>query len=172
MLTILAKLLKALNSESSTRQIALAIVLALLFALSPVISLQAFIVLFVVLAIRVNLAAFIVATTLFEGVNLALSHLSISIGEWLLTYSSTALIFNSLYQFDWFKLGQWHHTYNLGSLVLGLVLAMPVYFIANSLVAKYREHVKAYFEKLAIVKALKASRVFQIYQQLPLSGEK
>lgn len=172
MLTILAKLLQALNSESSTRQIAMAIVLALVFALSPVVSLQAFMVLFIVLFIRVNLASFLVAATLFEGINLALSHFSVSIGEWLLTSSATKAMFNGLYQFDWFKLGQWHHTYNLGSLVLGLILAIPVYFIAKHLVEKYREHVKAYFEQLALVKALKASRIFQIYQQLPMAGDK
>lgn len=171
MLTLLAKLIKALNSESSPRQIAAAISLALIFALSPIVSLQAAVVLFIVLIIRVNLASFIVAATCFEGMNLALSHLSIAIGEALLTGASASM-FAGLYQFDWFKLAQWHHTYNLGSLVLGLVLSLPVFFIANVLVAKYREHVMAYFERLAIVKALKASRIFQIYQQLPVSGDR
>jgi uncharacterized protein (TIGR03546 family) len=172
MLSLLAKLLKALNSESSTRQIALAIALALIFALSPIVSLQAFLILFVVLLIRVNLASFLVAAALFEGINIALSDVSVAVGAWLLTSEFSSNVFSSLYQFDWFKLGQWHHTYNLGSLVFGILLAVPVYFIAKLLVEKYRAHVKAYFEKLAIVKALKASRVFQIYQQLPTGGDK
>tara|TARA_B110001452_G_C15067535_1_gene372599 strand:+ start:120 stop:641 length:522 start_codon:yes stop_codon:yes gene_type:complete len=173
MLSILAKLLQALNSENSTRQIALAIALALIFALSPLVSIQAMILLLIVLLIKVNFASFLVATAMFKGVNIVLAPISIAVGEWLLTANSTSGLFASLYQFDWFKLAQWHHTYNIGALVVGVLLAIPVYFIAQILIAKYRQHIKTYFEKLPLVKALKASRVFQLYQQLPSNiGEK
>ena len=172
MLSMLAKILQALNSENSTRQISLAIALALVFALSPMVSLQAMLILLFVLLVKVHLASFLVAVALFEGVNLLLAPLSIATGEWLLTNSATGALFTQLYQFDLFKLAQWHHTYNLGALVLGVCLAFPVYFIAQQLIQKYREHIKAYFDKLPLVKALKASRVFQLYQQLPSANNR
>ncbi|NMP32232.1 TIGR03546 family protein [Thalassotalea sp. M1531] len=172
MLSLLAQLLKALNSENSSRQVSAAIALSLLFALSPILSLQALLILLLVLMVKVHLASFIIGATLFEGLAFILSPVSILIGEMLLTSSSTSAAFESLYQFGWFKLGQWHHTYNLGSLVLGAVLAVPVYFLTKLLVLKYRQHIKNYFERLAIVKALKATRVFQLYQQFGISGDK
>ncbi|REL34492.1 TIGR03546 family protein [Thalassotalea euphylliae] len=170
MLTILAKLFQALHSENSTRQIAAAVALALIFALSPLLSLQAFFILFVVLLIRVHLASFLVAITVFEGVRVMLNTTIINIGESLLTTASLQSLFTGLYQFDVFKLAQLHHTFNLGALILGVALAIPLYFVTKILIDKYREHIKAFFERLAIVKALKASRVFAIYQELPKLG--
>ncbi|WP_448211481.1 TIGR03546 family protein [Colwellia sp. MEBiC06753] len=172
MLSILAKLLKALNSESSTRQIAAAVALAFIFALSPLVSLQAIVLLFIVLLVRVNLSAFIVAATLFKGLAIIISPITVNVGEWLLTSNATSGLMASLYQFDWFKLAQWHHTYNSGALLLGLVLALPIYWLTKTLVEKYRVNIKAYFEQLAVVKALKATRIFQLYQQLPSAGDR
>ncbi|MFD2168005.1 TIGR03546 family protein [Thalassotalea euphylliae] len=166
MLTLIAKLFQALHSENSTRQIALAISLAFIFALSPLASAQAIFILFIVLIIRVHLASFIVAITVFEGVRVLLNTTIISTGESLLTNDGLHGFFSSLYQFDWFKLAQLHHTFNLGALVVGVLVAIPLYFVAKILIEKYRVHIKAFFEKLAIVKTLKATRVFTLYQQL------
>ncbi|REL25728.1 TIGR03546 family protein [Thalassotalea euphylliae] len=170
MLTLLAKLFQALHSENSTRQIAAAVALAFVFALSPLLSLQAFVILFIVLLVRVHLASFLVAITVFEGVRVILNSAIINTGESLLTNTSWHGVFNTLYQFDLFKLAQLHHTFNLGALVIGTLLAIPLYFITKVLIDKYRVHIKAFFERLAIVKALKASRIFTIYQELPKLG--
>lgn len=170
MLTLLAKLFQALHSENSTRQIAAAAALALIFALSPFLSIQAFFILFIVLMIRVHLASFLVAIALFEGLRVVLHGTIAGVGESLLTNPSLQSLFTSLYQFDLFKLAQLHHTFNLGALVLGVVLAIPLYFVTKVLIDKYRVHIKAFFERLAIVKALKASRIFAIYEQLPKLG--
>jgi len=172
MLSLLAQLLKALNSENSTRQISLALVFSLIFALSPLLSLQAILILFIVLLVKVHLASFIVGITLFEGLAYLLTSVCVLTGEWLLTSAVTHSFFSGLYQFDWFKLAQLHHTYNIGSLAVGLILAFPCYVLMNFLIVKYRHHIQSYFERLAIVKTLKATRIFQIYQQLPSAGDK
>lgn len=171
MLSLLAKLFHALNSESSTRQISLAIVLGFIVGLSPIFTLHNIAFLFVVLFLRVNIGGFILAWGLFKGLSYLLTSLIVTVGEFLLTAEPLEALFNSLYQFSLFKLAHLHHTYTLGALVLGCLLAIPLYFIFNYLIEKYRQHVKAFFDKFRIVKALKASKFYRVYSQISGQGE-
>jgi uncharacterized protein (TIGR03546 family) len=169
MLTLLAKLLHALNSESSTRQIALAIALGFIVGLSPLFTLHNVAILFLVMVIRVHFGSFILAVSFFSGVGYLLSGLSINVGEWLLTSPALNGMFTALYQFSIFKLAHWHNTYVLGAFVVGIMLAVPMYFISQFLIVKYRIHIMAFFEKFRIVKALKASKFYRLYTSF--SGE-
>lgn len=170
MLTLFAKLLQALNSENSTRQIALAVALAFILGLSPLVSVQALTIIFIVLFIKVHLASFILAAGVFSGIGYVFNSPINSVGDYLLTAQGLTPIFESLYQFDLFKLAQLHHTFNLGGLMLGMILAIPLYFVCNTLIEKYREHIQAYLEKLSIVKALKATKVYRLYVSLTPQG--
>lgn len=170
MLTMLAKLLQALNSENSSRQIAAAVALAFVFGLSPLLSLQAFLILFIVLLIKVHLTSFILAAGLFKGMSFLLSGLIVLIGERLLTSPALSGLFQALYQFDLFKLAHLHHTYNLGALVLGSVIAPVLFFTTRMLIEKYRQHIKSYIERLPLVKALKATKLYTVYLHLAPQG--
>lgn len=163
MLTLLAKLFSALNSESSIRQIALAIVLGFVVGLSPLITLHNIIILFFVMLIRVHLGSFILALGFFSGLSYLLSPLIVAVGEWLLTANSLSGLFTALYQSTLFKLAHWHNTYTLGAFVLGCILAIPLYFFSKIIIEKYRSHIMAFFEKFRIVKALKASKFYRLY---------
>tara|TARA_R110001583_G_scaffold17951_1_gene72078 strand:- start:3061 stop:3582 length:522 start_codon:yes stop_codon:yes gene_type:complete len=169
MLTLLVKLFQALNSESSTRQISLAIALGLIAGLSPILTLHNWVILFVVLMIRVNLGAFILAVGVFKGLSYLLSPLILFIGESLLTSNSLYGLFDTLYQVSLFKLAHWHHTYTLGAFILGVLLALPIYFISKYLIEKYRLHIKSFIDQFRIVKALKASKFYRLY--LTVSGQ-
>ena len=157
MLTLLAKLFTALNSESSIRQIALAIALGFIVGLSPLLTLHNFMILFFVMLIRVHLGSFILSAGFFSGLSYLLSPLIVALGEWLLTSSSFSGLFTVLYQSTLFKLAHWHNTFTLGAFVLGGILAIPLYFVSKIIIEKYRKHIMAFFEKFRIVKALKAN---------------
>lgn len=170
MLTLLAKLLKALNSESSTRQISLAIALGFIIGLSPLLTLHNIAILFLVLFLRVNIGGFLLAWGFFKGLGYLLSSLIVTVGESLLSADSLHPMFDFLYQFSLFKLAHLHHTYTLGALVLGCILAIPLYFVCNFLIEKYRLHIKAFFDKFGIVKALKSSKFYRVYCQVSGQG--
>ena len=163
MLTLLAKLFHALNSDSSIRQIALAIALGFVVGLSPLLTLHNIVIIFFVLIIRVHLGSFILAVGFFSGISYLLSPVIVQVGESILTQPALADFFTSLYQLSLFKLAHWHHTYILGAFVLGLVLCVPVYFISKVLIEKYRVHIMTFFEKFRIVQALKASKFYRLY---------
>ena len=166
MLTLLAKLLHALNSDSSIRQIALAIALGFIVGLSPLLTLHNIVIIFIVLVIRVHLGSFILATGFFTGLSYLLSPFIIKVGESLLTNANLSDFFTLLYQMSIFKLAHWHHTYILGSFVLGLLLATPIYFISKMVIVNYRVHIMTFFAKFRIVQALKASKFYGIYTSL------
>lgn len=170
MLTLLAKFFHALNSESSPRQIALAIALGFIVGLTGLFTLPSLLIVFAVLLIRVNLGAFILAVGFFAGLSYLISPLIVQVGEHLLTSSSMNSMFTALYQSDIFKLAHLHHTYTLGALVLGSSLALPLFFVVIFVVNKYRVHIMAFFERFRIVKALKASKFYRVYAQLSGQG--
>jgi uncharacterized protein (TIGR03546 family) len=170
MLSLLAKLFHALNSESSTRQISLAIALGFIVGLSPLFTLHNVFFFFIVLFLRINIGGFILAWGFFKGVSYLLAPLIINVGESLLTAELLQSLFNAFYQFSLFKLAHLHHTYTLGALVLGCLLAIPIYFMSNYVIEKYRQHVQAFFDKFRIVKALKASKFYRVYCQVSGQG--
>jgi len=163
MLTLFAKLLHALNSDSSIRQIALAIALGFIVGLSPLLTLHNIIIIFFVLLIRVHLGSFILAVGFFSGVSYLLSPVIVQVGESILTQPALTDIFTTLYQSSLFKLAHWHHTYILGAFVLGTVLCMPIYFFSKIIIEKYRMHIMSFFERFRIVQALKASKFYRLY---------
>jgi|GEM_PF-283776 len=169
MLTLLAKLFSALNSESSIRQIALAIVLGFIVGLSPLLTLHNIVILFFVMLIRIHLGSFILSVGFFSGLSYLLSPFIIMVGEWLLTSDGLVDLFTVFYQSTLFKLAHWHNTYTLGAFVLGCILAIPLYFFSKVIIEKYRLHIMAFFQKLKIVRALKASKFYRLY--LSFSGQ-
>lgn len=170
MLTLLAKLFSALNSESSIRQISLAIVLGFIVGLSPLLTLHNIIILFVVMFIRVHLGSFILSVGFFSGLSYLLSPTIVFVGEQLLTSSALNSMFTLLYQLTLFKLAHWHNTYTLGAIVLGSCLAIPLYFFSKLIIKNYRQHIMNFFEKFRIVKALKASKFYRLYSQFSGQG--
>ena len=170
MLTLLAKLFSALNSESSIRQIALAIVLGFIVGLSPLLTVHNVIILFLVMFIRVHLGSFILSVGFFSGLSYLLSSLIVSVGEYLLTSDGMNSLFTMLYQLTVFKLAHWHNTYTLGAIVVGSLLAIPLYFFTKMIIKNYREHIMAFFEKFRIVKALKASKFYRLYSEFSGQG--
>ena len=57
-----------------------------------------------------------------------------------------------------------NNTIVLGSLVSWLVIFLPSIFLFRFLVARYREHVFARLEKLKLFQAIKASKIYGVYE--------
>ena len=85
MLTLFVKLLKALNSEQSAGQLAMAISLAVILGFTPFLSLHNVFILLIALWFRVNLSLLIISYPLFALIGYLLS----SIFEWLIEILSS-----------------------------------------------------------------------------------
>lgn len=163
---LLAKLLKALNSDASPWQLAFGIMLGMMMGLTPFLGLHTVLILFVVLFLRVNLTTFLLAYALFSGLTLLLNPMMADIGESLLTTSNLAGLWTGLYNSTFGQLTQFYHTLTLGSLLLSLVLAPFILVISKILVVQYRVRFMLWVDKLKIVQFVKGSRLYQLYQAL------
>lgn len=166
MLRLLAKLLKALNSESDSSQISLALVAGMIVGVTPFWSLHNLIVLFLVCVIRVNVSAFFVAVALFTGIGYLLDPLMDDIGAQLLAEPSLQAFWTGLYSNTGWRLAHFNNTLTLGSFVSAIVVALPMFFITKTLIKLYRAHVLEWVGKLKIVMWLRATPFYRAYSAL------
>lgn len=162
MLAILAKFLKALNSEASPRQIGWAAGLGLLAGLLP-FGLLSIGVLFIACIFTVNLSTFLVVWGLSGSLMLLAGEVVESLA-W--QYGQQSWLLNALAGSEFLQLLHLHHTQVLGALVLGLILLAPVTWLTAKCVMLYRKRIMTFIQKLKIVQVLKATRFAQIYNKI------
>ena len=166
MIAMLAKLLKALNSDSAPGQIALAFALALITGLTPLFSFHNVFILLIACLVRINFVAFLLCTLFFSGVAYLLDPAAVALGESILTNPSLQSFFTELYQSDFWRATRFNNTLVLGSLVIAVIAFIPVLLLSRWLILAYRHKLMAWVDKLKITKVLKASKFYKVYQAL------
>lgn len=164
MLRQIAKLLKALNAETAPWQISLAFILAMVMGFTPLWSLHNLLILLLALVLRVNLSAFILAWGVFSGLAYLLDPLFIRVGESLLLNPELKELWTGMYNNDFWRLAHFNHTLTMGSAVISLLLALPLFFIFRWLIVKYRVHLLASVRKSRLMQMIKASKFYKVYQ--------
>lgn len=161
MLNGFVKFLKLLNANENPAQLAGALVLSMVMALTPFWSLHNLLVVMLVCVLRINLFTFFASFPIWSGIAWLLDPYSVSIGEGLLLNESLQSLWASLYQSDFWRLAHFNNTLTIGSLLLASLLAFPVYLVSIWAINRYRVTVMEWVNRLHIVKALKASNWFQ-----------
>ena len=162
----IAKLLKVLNSETDPGQIALALCLGMIMGLTPLASLHNLAVLFLVLTLRVNLAAFILGWTLFSGVAYLIDPLASRLGLAVLEMSSLEGLFTALYNTSIGRLSAFNNTITMGSGLLALILFVPLYLVTVRIVVEYRERILETIRRTKLMQIFKASRLYDAYSRI------
>lgn len=166
MIKLLAKLLRVLNSETDPGQISLGLCFAMVVGLTPLVSVHNLFVLLLVFILRVNLSAFLLGLVLFTGVAYLLDPLFHRLGLAVLTASSLADLWTSLYQSVWWRLEHFNNSIVMGSLVFSVAMFVPVLLLLNLLIRRYRQHVMVWVQKTRIMQMFKASKLYQTYETL------
>ncbi|WP_194757104.1 TIGR03546 family protein [Aliidiomarina indica] len=166
MLTMLARLLKALNAETSPWALAWAFVLGMFMGLTPLLSLHNVLILFLALSLRINLTGFILAFVVFSGIAYALDPLFNFIGEALLGAAALEGLWVTLYEIPLARLFQYNHTITLGSVVFCVLFAPIWLLVSHKLIVLYRGRVMLWFGKLRIVQVVKSTKFFGAYQKV------
>lgn len=166
MIQMIAKFIKILNSESKPGQISLAFCFAMIAGFTPFLSLHNIFILLLVLVLRVNLSAFILGWVVFSGISYALDPFFHLIGYKVLTIKSLHGLWTSLYNISLFRIERFYNSIVIGSLLISCILFLPVYFIFNILISKYREHILNRIKKIKIVQILKTTRLYSVYENL------
>lgn len=163
---LLAKLLKALNSDSSPWQLAFGFALGMIMGLTPILGLHTLLVAFGVLFFRVNVSAFLVSWAAFSLLAIPLSATFANFGESLLLAQSMQGIWTAFYSTYLGQLTQFYHTLTLGSLVVSLILFPFTLLLSKQLVEKYRKTFMQWVNQLRIVQLIKGSGFYHLYQSV------
>lgn len=166
MLTLLARFLRALNSESGAWALAIAFVLGMIMGFTPLWRVHNLLILLIALLFRVNLSGFILSFIICSGIAYLLDPLFHQVGFAILSAESWQPVWQSMYNSAFWRVVQFHHTITLGSLVISLAFAPILAVVSFWIVSQYRQRIQVWFNKLKIVQALKANRFWAIYSDL------
>ena len=169
---LLGKLLKALSSGESPRQIADGFILGMILGLTPFWSLHNLVVILLVIILSVNISMAIFSWLIFSAFAYLLDPLFHSLGYWLLV-DVTALrgLWTAMYNIPVVPLTRFNNTVVLGSFVSSLVLLVPIFFVVKRGVVLYREKIHDRVQKLKIVKIVKSSGIYSLYKKIKFYGD-
>jgi len=166
MLSLLAKLLKILNSEAEPSQISLAFGFALISGFLSFFSPFNLLILLLVLFFRVNLSAYILGTVFFSGVAYLLDPLFHRFGFSVLTLPALEGLWTSLYGSTLWRIQRFNNSVVMGGIVFSLLFFMPLVLASNVLVRKYRERVLVWVRKTRLMQIVTASKLYSFYEKL------
>ncbi len=151
--TWFAKVFVAINSNKKTSQIALAISFAFLLALIPKTNLFWISLFVLTFFLKLNQAVEMVFIAVFSLLLGFLDTFLDKIGFAILTVPSLGDFFTKLFNSPFFYMTKYYNSLVMGGLVVGLGLAVPIYFLSKYLVDIYRDKVR---EKIANNKFVRA----------------
>jgi uncharacterized protein (TIGR03546 family) len=165
--TILLKqifgLIKLLNSETGTNQIAWGIAAGFVLGMSPTLSLQTFLIFLLILLFRIQAGAAFLAAFFFKFAAYLLDPVTAGIGAHILEMASLRGLFTAMYNMPLVPLTRFNNSIVMGSGVLAILL-MPVVFVASRiLIVKYREQIVKRFQETRFWKAVKATAFYKWY---------
>ena len=140
------KLLKTLNSAQASWQVSLALVLAMISGFVPLITPLYFIVIFVAFTLNVPLVVFFLMSGVFTALASLLDPVFAQIGKEILTAPSNKELFTQMYNYAPTLWSSFNHTIVMGSSLLSLALALPLFFVSNILLNKFRSLLEAKFK--------------------------
>lgn len=164
------KVLKILKSSLSPSQIAFAFALGI-FAGLPPMGLHVIIPITLALLFRLSFSAFLLSMGLFKLLSFALAPASYAIGRALLDSQSLYGLWRTVSYLPVLAPMGLNRYLLLGSEVISLALAVPVFFLVRTLVIKYRRSFSAWVAGWKISQRLRGRRFVRFLRWLIAGGE-
>lgn len=161
----LLKFIRVLNAAATPRAIAGGLCLGAVAGITPTASLHNLPVLLLALMLNVNFSSAMLGWGLFSVFSYIGDPLFNKIGLALLTAPGLKPLWTALYNTPVVPWTKFNNTLTLGSLAFALAAFWPLFFFFIWAVKKYRERVLAVVQKWKITQALKASKLWGLYQE-------
>jgi len=171
-LELLAKLVKILRSAVSPNQIAAGFVIGMIIGLTPFWTLHNMILIVILIILNINIGTAIYSFILFSAIAYLLDPLFHHFGYFLLVdMGSLKNLWTFLYNLPLIALSRYNNTVVMGSLVIALILALPMFFLAKTGIIYYRENIDQKMQKWKIVKVVKGSKIYSFYEKIRNLGD-
>ncbi len=159
MIKILAKLLKALNSNVNSAELAHAFSCGFILGFMPKNNFLWYLVFIFVLFIKINKPLYLLSVLFSSFLAPLFDGCFDSVGYAFLTLPQFSDFFAALIEIPFVGFTKFNNTVVIGSLLCGLVIYVPLYFLAKILVHLWRKYFAERLRNLRVVKA---------FQKLPL----
>jgi uncharacterized protein (TIGR03546 family) len=160
MIRQILKIFKALNSNEKPWQLSLGLAFGGIIGLMPMWTPHNIILLFIAFIINLNFALLLMGIFFFSGIAYILDPLFHQIGLAVLTSEGMQEFWNGFFSNSLFLFDRLNNTLVMGSLIFSLISAIPLFFLLNFLIRKYREHLMGFLEKVPLLKSLKLAKAF------------
>jgi uncharacterized protein (TIGR03546 family) len=156
-------LIKLLNSDTGSNQIAAGIACGFILGMTPAFSLQTILVFLIILLFRVQAGAAFLSAFFFKFIAFALDPVFDQIGAAVLEIQALQPIFTTLYNLPIVPLTRFNNTIVMGSGVMTILMAPIVFVGAKIMVMKYRVHFVQRFRATKLWKGVQATSFYQWY---------
>lgn len=155
--------LKLLNSETGHNQIAAGIAAGFILGMTPMLSLQSFLVFLCIFFFRIQAGAAFIAAFFFAFVGWLLDPIFHSVGSMVLELRALQGLFTTMYNVPLLPLTRFNNSIVMGSAVITILLSPTVFFMSRILILKYRATVVAKIKQTKAWKALQATSLYKWY---------
>ncbi|MCP4724530.1 MAG: TIGR03546 family protein [bacterium] len=172
-LKIISRLISILKEGPTPNQVAAGFTLGMFLGMSPSFNLYAIIVLLLIFLLDINISASILGWIVFKLFAFLLDPVFHDVGFELLSETEWLNGFwTVLYNLPLIPLSKYNNTVVLGSIVLSILLFLPLFFASRLGIIQYREKLYPKVQKLKIVRIVKTSKVYTIYEKIKNLKEK
>lgn len=154
---------KLLNSDTGTNQIASGLALGIMLGFAPFISIQTFLILFLVFIFRIQLGAVFLSAFFFKFVAFLIDPIADALGRATLENASLNSLFTTMYNMPIVPMTRFNNSIVMGSLIFSLILAPFAFFAFKFVIVKYRETIVARFKQTKFWKAFAATKFYAWY---------
>ena len=164
LIKLMQSLIGALHSEGTPGQLAAGIVLGSFLGLTPLVNIHNAVIFAALVLLNVSFAGGMLGWALFIPFGFLLDPLFDWIGHTLLFTPALTPLFTSLYNMPIVPLTNFNNTVVLGSFMVAVVLAVPLYVAARLGVTRYRATIGARVRQSKWYRAVMASKVYNVYK--------
>ncbi|NNL76348.1 MAG: TIGR03545 family protein [Desulfobacterales bacterium] len=154
------KLFRALNSAQTPWQVTLAITLGMIAGLTPLSGIQTVVIFFLAFLLNIHLGLFLASSAFFAGIGYLFDPVFEQVGYMLLTSKGLSGLWTTWYNNGLMRLSYFNNTLVLGSTVIAILAAVPLYFLLGWSIGHYRDalgSILSKFPRLGLFGILQAS---------------
>ena len=155
--------LKLLNSETGHNQIAAGIAAGFILGMTPMLSLQTFLVFMCIFFFRIQMGAAFIAAFFFAFAGWLLDPVFHAAGTSILEMPSLQGLFTTMYNIPLLPLTRFNNSIVMGSGVVAILLSPVIYLLSLILIKKYRATVVVRFKQTKFWKAIQATSFYKWY---------
>lgn len=163
LLKLLQSLFKTLHSEGTPGQVAAGIMLGAGIGLTPLMSAHNLVLFAAIVLLNVSFGGGMLGMALFTPLGFILDPLFDKVGLALLRAPALQGLWTDWYNIPLVPFTNFNNSVTLGSFVVWVITAVPIYFGAKVAIARYRATYGQRVMNSKFMKGLKASKVYNVY---------